>query len=231
MDADSKLATRPREIGFDNGGEFIAEFSELCDNMGLKQRPLSSWNPQSNAILERIHQVLADCLRSFNLDERTINDNDQDFDPFEEYLAAAAFSIRCSYHQTHDHSPSQLVFSRDMFMPVNAEIDWEKIRQRKQLKIQQSNIRENSKRILHTYEKGDMITLRKPGAILRTLALPRRGPYKVIKHHENGSIKIELAPNVIDRVNIRRCCPYYSMLKTIDENGSDANTHQAMDQT
>ena len=53
---------RPREIGFDNGGEFMAEFSELCDNMGLKQRPSSSWNPQSNAILERIHQVLADCL-------------------------------------------------------------------------------------------------------------------------------------------------------------------------
>ena len=89
-------------------------------------------------------------------------------------------------------------------MPVDAEIDWEKIFQRKQLKIQQSNIRENSKIILHIYEKGDMITLRKPGAILRTLTLPRLGPYKVIKHHENGSIKIELAPNVVDRVNICR---------------------------
>ena len=76
-----------------------------------------------------------------------------------------------------------------------------------------------------------MITLRKPGGILCTLALPRRGPYKVIKHHENGSIKIELAPNVVDRVNVRRCYPYYSMLKTIDENGPDANTHQTMDQT
>ena len=76
-----------------------------------------------------------------------------------------------------------------------------------------------------------MITLRKHGAILCTLALPRRGPYKVIKHHENGSIKIEMAPNVVDRVNIRRCYAYYSMLETIDENDSDANTHQAMDQT
>ena len=125
---------RLRKIGFDNGGEFMAEFSELCDNMGLKQRPSSSWNPQSNAIPERSHQVLADCLRSFNLNERTLNEQDQD--PFEEYLAAAAFSIRCSYHQTHDHSPGQMVFGRDMFMPVDAEIDWEKIRQRKQLKIQ-----------------------------------------------------------------------------------------------
>ena len=32
----------PREVGFNNGGKFMAEFSDLCDNMGLKQRPLLS---------------------------------------------------------------------------------------------------------------------------------------------------------------------------------------------
>ena len=32
------LACYPqREIGFDNGGEFMAEFSTLCDNMGIKK--------------------------------------------------------------------------------------------------------------------------------------------------------------------------------------------------
>ena len=216
---------RPKEIGFDYWGEFMAEFSELCDNMSLKQCPSSFWNPQSNAILERNHQVLADCLRSFNLEKGTINDMDED--SFEEYLAAAAISIQCSYHQTHDHSPAQLVFGRDMFMPVDAEIDWEKIQQRKQLKIQQSNICENSKRILHKYSTGDVITLRKPGAILCTLALPRRGPYTVIKHHDNGSIKLELEPNVVDRVNICRCYPYYLLPKQV-ENGPSVNTQQAV---
>ena len=33
---------RPREIGFDNGGEFMAEFSELCDSMGLKHPGIHS---------------------------------------------------------------------------------------------------------------------------------------------------------------------------------------------
>ena len=65
------------------------EFKDLCDNMGLKRRPSSSWNPQSNTILERIHQVLADSMRSFNLDECTLNEMEDD--PFEELLAAAAF--------------------------------------------------------------------------------------------------------------------------------------------
>ena len=115
-------------------------------------------------------------------------------------------------------------------MQEDAEIDWEKIRQRKQLKIQQSKIRENSKRSLHLYDKGDMITLRKPGAIRCTLVLPKQGPYKVIKHYENGSIKMEFEPNVVDRVNIRRCYPYYSMPEQ-DEQNPDANTHQAMDET
>ena len=78
---------RPREVGFNNGGEFMAEFSDLCDNMGLKQCPLSSWNPHSNAILERIHQVLANCLRLFNLDKHTINEIDDDL--FEQFLVAA----------------------------------------------------------------------------------------------------------------------------------------------
>ena len=75
-----------------------------------------------------------------------------------------------------------------------------------------------------------MITLRKLEAILLTLALPQRGPYKVIKHHENSSIKIKLDPNVVDRVNIQRCYPYYSMPEQ-DEQNPDVNTQQAMDET
>ena len=67
-----------------------------------------------------------------------------------------------------------------------------------------------------------MITLRKPGAILHTLALPQQGPYKVIKHHENGSIKLELEPSVVDRVDICRYHPYYLLPE--DENNSVANT-------
>ena len=37
---------RPREIGFDNGSEFKAEFKELCNKMGLKRKPSAAWNSQ-----------------------------------------------------------------------------------------------------------------------------------------------------------------------------------------
>jgi hypothetical protein len=36
---------RPKEIGFDNGSEFKAEFTDLCVNMGLKRKPSNAWNP------------------------------------------------------------------------------------------------------------------------------------------------------------------------------------------
>ena len=94
---------RPEEIGMDNGGEFKAEFSELCKNMGLKRKESNSWNPQSNSILKRIHQVLGDGLRAFDLDNIDINPEDDD--PFDEYITAVAYAICCAYHQSHGHSP------------------------------------------------------------------------------------------------------------------------------
>ena len=38
---------RPREIGFNNGGELKAEFKELCTTMDLIEKTSLPWNPQS----------------------------------------------------------------------------------------------------------------------------------------------------------------------------------------
>ena len=66
---------RPKDIGFDGGSEFKAEFIDLCENMGLKKRPSGSWNPQSNPNLKREHQVLKDCLSTFNLEMEELREN------------------------------------------------------------------------------------------------------------------------------------------------------------
>ena len=98
--------------------------------MGLKKCTSNAWNPQSNAILERIHQVLADGLVIFNLEGTQIDEDEED--PFDEYLTAVSYAIRSSYHQSHGHSPAQLVFRRDMLSPVSTDIDWNTIRANKQ---------------------------------------------------------------------------------------------------
>ena len=97
------------------------EFKDLCNNIGLKKCPSNAWNPQSNAVLERIHQFFADGLVTFDLENKLIDVNKDN--PFDEYLTALSYTIRSSYHQTHGHSPTQLVFGRDMFSPVLVDVD------------------------------------------------------------------------------------------------------------
>ena len=128
--------------------------------------------------------------------------------PFKEYLASAAYAIRASFHASHGQSPAKLVFGRDMFMPVSRNINWDAIKERKQKAICTSNERENKKRINHTYKYGDWITIKKTG-ILCKLEVLRLGPYKVIKHHSNGTITYEKAPFNNKKVNIQRAHPYY----------------------
>ena len=62
-----------QKIGFDGGSEFRAEFWEWCANISIKTKPREAWNPQSNSVLERVHQVLGDCLKCFNLEEKGLN--------------------------------------------------------------------------------------------------------------------------------------------------------------
>ena len=100
-----------------------------------------------------------------------------------------------------------------MFSPVSTDIDQNAIRANKQTRINKSNTRENSKQIPHTYRRGDYITLKKPG-ILQKLVIPREGPYKVMKHNNNGSILIEKAPTKIKNVNMRLVAPYNRKTET-----------------
>ena len=80
---------RPSEIGFDNGSEFKAEFLELAANMGMKTHASTSFNPQGNSVLERIHQVFGNNLRAFNLNEVDLHPED----PWEEFITATAYAL------------------------------------------------------------------------------------------------------------------------------------------
>ena len=76
--------------------------------MGLKVNKSLKYNPQSNAILERVHQVLQDCLLTTDFDNADIDPNNED-NPFELGLAKAAQAIRGAFHQTHGAFPCQLL--------------------------------------------------------------------------------------------------------------------------
>jgi hypothetical protein len=194
---------RPEIIGFDGGSEFKQVFDEMRKNYGMKKRVTTAYNPQANGIIERVHLVLADALRTFELQEREMDIND----PWASFLASAAFAIRSTYHTTLGASPGQLVFGRDMLLPIKFKANWAEIKARRQDEIRRNNERENKSRKDHNYNVGDQILLTDSRKRSK-LAPPREGPYLVERVFTNGTILIRRGA-ISDRVNIRRVIPFF----------------------
>ncbi len=205
---------RPQYIGFDNGNENKSVFKELCLNMGMKPKPTTTYNPQSNGIIERVHQVLNDCLRTFELEKRDLDEKD----PWTPFLTAAAYAIRSTYHTTLQATPGQLVFGRDMILPIKFRADWARIRHQRQEAMVKNNDRENRNRIEHSYKPGDKVLVTKPG-IIPKLSAPRTGPHEVLAVYLNGTVQIKRGV-IHERVNIRRLTPYFECTSNGEANVS-----------
>ncbi len=72
----------------------------------IKRQPTSVKNPQGNAILERIHAVLGNMLRTSELDlAKTVKASDIDV-----FLPDAAWAVCSTYHTVLKASPGAAIF-------------------------------------------------------------------------------------------------------------------------
>jgi hypothetical protein len=108
----------------------------MLDDYGIHKKPITTRNPQANAIVERVHQVIGNIVRTFELQDNSLDEDD----PWKGILSATAFAVRATYHTTLQKSPRQLVFGRDMIFNVEHTANWEYIRARKQRLIKKNNI-------------------------------------------------------------------------------------------
>ena len=192
----------PTQVTFDRGTEFIGiEFQKMLDDYGVKKKPITTRNPQANAIVERVHQTIGNIVRTFELQDNYLDEDD----PWKGILAATAFAIRATYHTTLQKSPGQLIFGRDMIFNVQHTANWEYIRARKQRLIQKNNKNENKSRIPHTYRVDDKVMLRK-GTEYKYEA-PYSGPHTILQVNTNGTVRLRVG-SVTDTINIRRIEPY-----------------------
>ena len=73
----------------------MGEFARMCrEDYGVKRKPITTRNPQANAILERIHQTIGNMIRTVQVQNST------DKDPWAGVLSAIAFATRATYHTT-----------------------------------------------------------------------------------------------------------------------------------
>jgi len=193
----------PNQIVFDRGKEFMGEFARMVENdYGIKRKPTTTRNPQANSIIERIHQTIGNMIRSFQIGQIEINEED----PWTGVLAATMFATRATYHTTTQATPAQLVFGRDAILNIKFDANWRLIRERKQHAINTNNQKENKKRISHQYRVGDKVLYR-VDSLSKYSENPYDGPYEIVRVNTNGTVRLKMDA-VTDTVNIRLLKPY-----------------------
>ena len=101
---------------------FKLHFEHLCDSYGIKRKPTTVRNPQANAILERVHQVIGQMLRTAEKDmAKSVVPDDVDV-----FIDNAAWAIRFTYHTVLKASPGAAIFGRDMLFDIPFLADWNK---------------------------------------------------------------------------------------------------------
>ncbi len=99
---------------YNNGSKFELNFQSLCDTYGIKHKPTSVKNPQANAILERIHAVIGNMLRTSKLNmAEMVKPSDIDV-----FLSDAAWAIRSTHHTVLKASPGAAIFGQDMLFDI-----------------------------------------------------------------------------------------------------------------
>ena len=129
------------EITYDQGSEctgheFIKSLIEL--EYGIVAITITLVNPMSNAILERIYQVLGNLVWTCNITQTYVDTHD----PWSVILTAAAFAILSTLNRLKGYSPGHLIFLSGMILWIKHTANWELIRQQKQTQMNKYNIHE-----------------------------------------------------------------------------------------
>jgi hypothetical protein len=137
-------------IIYNNGSEFKLNFEYLCETYGIKRKPTTIKNPQVNAILECLHEILGQMLRTSKLDmAETITPDDVNV-----FLDNAAWAICSTYHTVLETSPGVAIFGRDMLFDIPFIADWNKIGDYRQRQTYLDTACINSKRVNYDYKVG-----------------------------------------------------------------------------
>ena len=176
---------------------------KLWKPFSIEHKPTTVKNPQANSILERIHQVVMNMIRTSDIDMQDTCEPEM----IDEILSNVGWAIRSTYHTMVGSTPGAAVFGRDMLFDIPYLADWTEIGKRRQNQVDKSNALENKHRLFYDYKLGDKVLITKKG-IIRKVEDPNEGPYTITQVHTNGTVRIQRGA-ISERLNIRRLHPYF----------------------
>ena len=90
----------------DKGSEFKLHFTELLKQYSGNRKPTTAKYPQANAVLERIHRVFRDMMRTSGINNRKVVDAHL----IDEFITNAAWAIRSTYLTVLKATPGAAIF-------------------------------------------------------------------------------------------------------------------------
>uniref|UniRef100_A0A8C1IMB1 Integrase catalytic domain-containing protein n=1 Tax=Cyprinus carpio TaxID=7962 RepID=A0A8C1IMB1_CYPCA len=100
----------PTYLISDRGSPFVSElFNHVLTTLGSEHRLTTAYHPQTNAT-ERVNWSLKTAIRAYVGTKHTAWDR---------YLAQICFALRTSSHESTGHSPSMLLYGRELTTPLD----------------------------------------------------------------------------------------------------------------
>jgi hypothetical protein len=177
----TRLSRYPRccYIIYNNGSGIKLNFEYLCETYGIKCKPTTIKNPQANAILEHLHQVLGQMLHTSELNmAKTITADDVNV-----FLDNVAWAICYTYHTVLKASPGAAIFGRDMLFDIPFIADWNKIGDYRQRQTDLDTARITSKQVNYDYKVGDKVLVTQKGILCKAESLYSKEPWTITTVH------------------------------------------------
>jgi hypothetical protein len=160
-------------------------------------------NPQANGILECVHQVLGQMLRTAELDMAdSVTSNDVNV-----FLDNTEWAIHSTYHTVLKASPGAAIFGQDMLFDIPFVADWRKIGEQRQSLTDRGNQRENAKQIDYDYKVGDKVLVINEGILRKAVSAYGKKPWTITTVHTNGTTRIQCRTKT-EQLNIQRVEPF-----------------------
>eukprot|EP00957_Ditylum_brightwellii_P156233 11891593-Ditylum_brightwellii.AAC.1 len=114
----------------------MKEFTALiCDKYGIKQKPITTRNPQGNSIVKGTHQTICNLLHTFKIGMTKLDPDD----PWGSILSAVMFTLWSTVHIIHKATPMQLVFGVDVMLNVTHLANRQYIQENQQKTVGKNN--------------------------------------------------------------------------------------------
>ena len=174
---------------------------------GIKDVATTSRNPQANAICKRmVHQTVGNVLRTL-LHGHTPKDDLEAEAIVDNALATTTHVLRSTATRSLSfQSPGSIAFHRDMFLNIPFLADLEALRQKRQLIIDENLRKANARRRQYDYRIGDSVHIKTVDPT--KLQARSHGPYPIVRVHANGTLTLQVAPHITERINLRRVYPH-----------------------